>query len=191
VDREGWATYFVKKGYHVYLVDAYSGARSPANNFDIFEMLSGQPVEVTERFFTSPSDKHTQWPGSGLDNGDPVFDAFKKAMIPWTRSFVPQELAMRAGGCKLLTLLGSQAYLISHSLGSFYPILLSNDCPHLIKGSINLESATTPFWRYNVAQLGGVPQSPWGLTFSPLSYDPPVQNASGKVTLVHFASQIL
>jgi pimeloyl-ACP methyl ester carboxylesterase len=180
-NREGWATYFVKKGYHVYLVDAYAGARSPANNFDNFEMLAGQPVELVEQFFTSRTEKHTQWPGSGL-RGDPAFDAFIKALIPWTRSFVPQELAMRAAGCELLTLLGSPAFLISHSLGSFYPILLSNDCPHLIKGSINLEPATTPFWRYNVAQLGGVAQSPWGLTFSPLSYDPPVRNASELVT---------
>ncbi|KAH7113253.1 Alpha/Beta hydrolase protein [Dendryphion nanum] len=177
-NRKGWATYFVEKGYHVYLVDAYSGARSAANDFEQYTFLSGQPAELIQMGFTAPSDKHTQFPGSGIDNGDPAFDAFKKAMIPWTTNFVSQELAMRASGCELLRLLGTPAFLISHSLGSFYPILLSNDCPQLIKGSVNLEAATTPFWRYNVGSLGGVSQSPYGLVFSPLSYEPPISNAS-------------
>lgn len=142
-------------------------------------MSSGQSAEIVQAGFTSPSDKHTQWPGSGIDNGDPTFDAFKKAMIPWSTSFYEQEMAMRASGCKLLSLLGTPAYLISHSIGSFYPILLSNDCPELVKGSVNLEAATSPFWRYNFGSLGGVPQSPWGLTFSPLDYVPPIKDASG------------
>ncbi|KAH8688048.1 Alpha/Beta hydrolase protein [Phaeosphaeriaceae sp. PMI808] len=177
-NRKGWASYFVNKGYHVYLVDAYTGARSAANNFAAFNMSTAQSAEVAQSAFTAPSANHTQWPGSGIDNGDPFFDAFKKALIPWTTSFYAQEMAMRASGCEMLTLLGTPAYLISHSLGSFYPILLSNDCPQLVRGSINLESAASPFWRYNVRALGGVPQSPWGLTFSPLDYVPPIKDAS-------------
>lgn len=177
-NRKGWATYFIEKGYHVYLVDAYSGARSAANNFDQFEFNPGQSAEIVQGGLTGPSDKHTQFPGSGIDNGDPAFDAFKKTLIPWTTSFVAQEQAMRSSGCELLRLLGAPAFLISHSLGSFYPILLSNDCPQFVKGSVNLESATTPFWRYNFGSLGGVPQSPYGLTFSPLSYEPPITDSS-------------
>jgi outer membrane receptor protein involved in Fe transport len=34
--RKGWASLFVEKGYHVYLVDAYAGARSPANNATVY-----------------------------------------------------------------------------------------------------------------------------------------------------------
>ena len=178
-NRQGWASWFLEKGYVVYLVDAYTGARSPANNFNEFVMAAGPGTEAIQSGYTAPAANHTQFPGSGLDDGDASFDAFKKAMIPWTLSFEKQELAMRASGCELLRLLGTPAFLISHSLGSFYPILLSNDCPQYVKASVNLEPATSPFWRYNRGALGGVPQSPWGLTFSRLSYEPPVQNASG------------
>jgi hypothetical protein len=143
-------------------------------------MLSGQSAEIAQLGFTAPSQTHTQWPGSGIDNGDPTFDQFKKVLIPWTTSFVEQELAMRASGCKLLSLLGEKAYLISHSIGSYYPLLYSNDCPEYIAGSVNLEPASTPFWRYNFDALGGVPQAPWGLTFSPLTYSPPITDPSRK-----------
>ena len=177
--RKGWASYFVEKGYHVYLVDAYAGARSPANDFTQYKFNTGTSAELAQKGFTAPGAKHTQWPGSGLA-GDPIFDAFLKTQIPWTTTFELQELAMRAAGCKLLSILGSPSFLISHSLGSFYPILLSNDCPQFVKGSINIEPATTPFWRYNNGSLGGVPQSPWGLTFSRLTYDPPIINPAGK-----------
>lgn len=185
--RKGWAAYFVEKGYQVYLLDAYSSARSAANNFDQLSFYAGQSAENVQMGFTGPSDKHTQFPGSGIDNGDPSFDAFKKTMLPWTTSFVAQEMAMRSSGCELLRLLGAPAFLISHSLGSFYPILLSNDCPQFVKGSINLEAATSPFWRYNIGSLGGVSQSPYGLTFSPLSYEPPITNSSGKKKTTHWS----
>ncbi|KAH7310845.1 Alpha/Beta hydrolase protein [Stachybotrys elegans] len=186
-NRMGWASYFISQGYAVYLVDAYSGARSAANDFASLTFAPGVSREIAQARWTAPSENHTQWPGSGVDN-DPAFQAFVKTLIPWTLNFERQELAMRASGCKLLSLItksntrhGSRlgkAFLIAHSLGAFYPILLSNDCPEFIKGSINLEPATTPFWRYNSGELGGVPQSPWGLTFSRLSYDPPINNAS-------------
>lgn len=160
-------------------MDAYAGARSPANNFNEFRMNPGQSAEWTIRGFTKSTDKHTQFPGSKINDGDPAFDAFWKTMIPWTVTFVPQETAMRRAGCELLSILSTPAFLIGHSLGSYYPLLLSNDCPQWVAGSINLEPATIPFFRPNIAELGGVPQNPWGLTFSPLSYDPPINDPSG------------
>jgi hypothetical protein len=81
----------------------------------------------------------------------------------------------------MLSLLGEKAFLVSHSLGSRNPLLLSNDCPEYIAGSINLEAATSPFWSY-AEGLGGYAGSPWGLTNTPVTYDPPVSDPSGKST---------
>ncbi|KAG5810176.1 hypothetical protein H9Q74_005362 [Fusarium xylarioides] len=146
-NREGWASYFTKKGHVVYLVDNNAIGRSAENAIASFPMAAGSATET--------------------------------------------ENALRAGGCELLSLLGEKAFLISHSLGSRNPLLLSNDCPEYIAGSINLEAATSPFWSY-AEGLGGFAGSPWGLTNTPVTYDPPVSDPSelesksvGEETLAH------
>ncbi|CZR46712.1 uncharacterized protein FPRO_12162 [Fusarium proliferatum ET1] len=184
--------------YVVYLVDNNAIGRSAENAIASFPMAAGSATETVMKFFTSPENYetypqaklHTQWPGTGAD-GDPVYDQFKKSLIPLTTNFVGQENALRVGGCELLSLLGEKAFLISHSLGSRNPLLLSNDCPEYIAGSINLEAATSPFWSY-AEGLGGFAGSPWGLTNTPVTYDPPVSNPSelesesvGEETLAH------
>ncbi|KAM0231969.1 hypothetical protein ACHAP5_010902 [Fusarium lateritium] len=196
--REGWASYFTKKGYVIYLVDNNAIGRSAENAIASFPMAAGSASETVMKFFTSPENYetypqaklHTQWPGTGAD-GDPVYDQFKKSLIPLTTNFVGQENALRAGGCELLSKLGAKAFLISHSLGSRNPLLLSNDCPEYIAGNINLEAATSPFWSY-AEGLGGYAGSPWGLTNTPVTYDPPVSDPAelesesvGNETLAH------
>jgi hypothetical protein len=176
-NREGWASYFTKRGYVVYLVDNNAIGRSAENAIASFPMAAGSATGAAMKFFTSPENYetysqaklHTQRPGTGAD-GDPVYDQFKKSLIPLTTNFVCQENAPRAGGCELLSLLGEKAFLISHSLGSRNPFLLSNDCPEYIAGSINLEAATSLFWSY-AEGLGGYAGLPWGLANTPVTYD--------------------
>ncbi|KAH8659868.1 Alpha/Beta hydrolase protein [Xylariales sp. PMI_506] len=187
-NREGFATYFLKKGYIVYIIDTAAIGRSMENNLSNFTAVAGTSNENVQIGFTAvelynyypQAILHTQWPGAGV-NGDPVFDQFKKSFIPLTSSYEAQEYAMRESGCALLSLLGADAYLISHSLGARYPILLSNDCPQYIAASINLEPATVPFWSYGYG-LGGVPATPWGFTNTRLDYVPAVSAASELVT---------
>ncbi|KAI1843861.1 hypothetical protein JX266_009917 [Neoarthrinium moseri] len=183
-NREGWATYFTKQGYVVYLLDANAIGRSAENDLTNFTTIPGTSNENVEIGFTAvglynyypQSALHTQWPGSG-QNGDPVFDQFKKSFIPLTSPYVAQETAMRASGCELLSLLGANAYIISHSLGARYSVLMSNDCPQYIAASINIEPATVPFWGYGYG-LGGNPSTPWGLTWTALDYVPAIANSS-------------
>lgn len=96
---------------------------------------------------------------------------------------------MRIDGCALLNLIGP-SFLISHSIGSTYPILLSDECPDLIRGSINLEPGNTPFESYvgnsTVPAVGRTTGGrPWGLTTTPLKYVPAITNSSelGPVTV--------
>ncbi|KAL0934100.1 uncharacterized protein CTRU02_210899 [Colletotrichum truncatum] len=189
-NRPGWASYFLQQGHTVYLVDTTAIGRSAENDLDNFPMLAGTAAEGIEKGFTAvkvyntyPQSKlHTQWPGTGR-KGDPTFEQFKKAIIPLTVNWVPQENALRASGCELLSLLGEKAYLVSHSIGARGPILLSNDCPQYIAANINLEGTTIPFWSYGY-DLGGTPANPWGLANTPLDYDPPVASADELETVV-------
>jgi hypothetical protein len=75
-DREGWAEYFVRRGYPVYVVDQPARGRSSFNRQADGELTMGT-VETIERQFTAiekyklwPQARlHTQWPGSGT-HGD-------------------------------------------------------------------------------------------------------------------------
>lgn len=199
-NRPGWATYFLKQGYQLYLIDANSIGRSTANNAADFTMAVGMSAEFVEMGFTAvkgyntypQSQLHTQWPGTGM-RGDPTFDQFQQSFIPYTSSYVSQELAIRAAGCELLSLIGAKSYVISHSLGSKLALVMANDCPQYFAGNINLEPSTIPFWAYGYG-LGGRAANPWGLTNTHVDYEPAVADAAeladqieavGEETLAH------
>ena len=182
--RGGFATYFLNHGYQVYILDHISVGRSSQMDTRDYVLWNTTTQESVQAAFTAPelaptypqAKLHTQWPGTGR-NGDPSFDAFRKGVLPFTSNFTLSELAMRAAGCGLLSLIGP-SYLVSHSLGSTYPLLLSNDCPEKVAGNINLEHSNHPFWNYGVAVDQGSATRPWGLSNTPLDYEPAVGNAS-------------
>lgn len=114
---------------------------------------------------------------SGL-RGDPYFDSFESTFIPLTSNVIAQELSMRRSGCELLRLIGP-SFLVSHSIGALHPLTISNDCPDFVAGSINLEPDTIPFEDYtgnSTSAVGRTYTRDWGLTNTPLTYDPPVRN---------------
>ncbi|KAH6642243.1 Alpha/Beta hydrolase protein [Boeremia exigua] len=182
--RQGLAGFFLEQGYQVYLLDHTSVGRSSQMNTRDYVLWNTTTQEGVQSGFTAPellatypqAKLHTQWPGSG-QIGDPFFDTFRKGIIPFTSNFTLAELSMRAAGCELLSLIGP-SYLFSHSLGALYPILLSNDCPENVAGNINLEHSTQPFWNYGLTIDSGSATRPWGLTNTPLDYEPPVADPS-------------
>lgn len=158
--------------------------RSSQEDTSEYVLWNSTGVDGVQSGFTAPelnptypqAVNHTQWPGTG-QRGDPYFEQFAKGVIPFTSNWTMGELSMRASGCDLLELIGP-SYLVSHSSGAQYPVLLSNDCPDLVAGNINLEHSTQPFWNYGTTLNSGSSIRPWGLANTPLTYDPPVSDAS-------------
>ncbi|CAG8977968.1 hypothetical protein HYALB_00001849 [Hymenoscyphus albidus] len=186
-NRKGMASMFLDKGYQVYIVDQSSVGRGSQNDLTGYPLRFGSTSNITEKGFTHPegtnaypqSQLHTQWPGAGL-SGDPVFDAFESGFIPLTSNATRQEMSMRAGGCELLNLIG-KSFLVSHSIGAIHSILMSDECPDLVAGNVNLEPGNIPFESYvgnATSAVGRTTARPFGLTSTNLHYSPPITSAS-------------
>ena len=70
-NRQGFASYFLSRGYVVYIVDQTSVGRGSDQDFNGYPLRIGSTVEINEEGFTYPegtnaypqSQLHTQWPG--------------------------------------------------------------------------------------------------------------------------------
>src|SRR5258705_12340277 len=95
--REGWAQYFVRRGYAVYVVDGVGRGRS-ANWSDVHGPVSKANMErLTQRFVAPERYKqwpqahlHTQWPGEGKP-GDFAFEQFYFSQMPSIVNYAKQQ----------------------------------------------------------------------------------------------------
>lgn len=190
-NRKGFASLFVDQGYVVYLVDQTSVGRGTQEDLTGYPLRVGSTSNITEISFTDPqaanaytqNKLHTQWPGSGL-RGDPIFDAFESGFLPLTSNNARRELSMRASGCELVRLI-RPSFLISHSIGAVHPIVISDECPSLVAGNVNLEAGNIPFQSYvgnATSSVGRTAARPFGLTVTNLNYDPPISNYTDLIT---------
>ncbi|KAL8798280.1 MAG: hypothetical protein Q9182_006792 [Xanthomendoza sp. 2 TL-2023] len=170
-NRQGWASYFLDQGYQVHLIDYQATGRS--------QRLPDQKAAITAttlsaaQFFTAPekypylypqAKLHTQWPGTG-QQGDPTFDQFYASQEPVPTNNTLEEVYMRKSMCQLLEKIG-KSYLIGHSYGGSFLLTTADQCPELVQGLFGAEPTATPF---------DVPRRPYGVTATPLVYDPPVK----------------
>ncbi|KAK9421505.1 hypothetical protein SUNI508_05740 [Seiridium unicorne] len=182
---KGWASWFLEKGYEVFLVDETARGRSPWNPLGGFP-TSVYSVETIASRFTAvqnfdlwPQAKlHTQWPGSGT-RGDPIFDAYYAAVIQNIANGTEQERAVREAGIILLDKVGP-AIIVTHSQGGLYGWTLSDAQPSLVKGLIQIEPKGPPFQEVIFSSDF---TRPWGLTSIPLTYDPPPTNISAPLSM--------
>ena len=176
--RKGWAQWFAEQGWEVYVVDQPARGRS-AWQPSVHQAPTSLPVSVIERMFTAPADfglwpqakLHTQWPG-GIGKGragDPVFDQFYASQVP-SLGRADAEAMMLSAGAGLLEKIGP-AFLIAHSQAGALAWLLADARPSLVEGIVALEPTGPPF--RDVLDRGQAERS-WGLTSSPLTYEPPV-----------------
>ena len=191
--REGWGTYFVRKGYTVYIVDQVGRGRSPAVNPlppapEVYATPFGRPSNTESRmrnwtkleeFGLWPNAHlHTQWPGTG-EPGDSAFDQFFASQIQsrLDPTGTATQAAAQQAGAALLDRIGP-AIVVTHSQSGTFGFLMADARPDLVKGVVTIEGGGTPY-TYPVigppAYFGNpVPSATWGLTSVPLTYSPEV-----------------
>ncbi len=175
--RPGWAEWFVAHGWTVVMVDQPARGRS-AWQPGVDGKLSAIPAQRVAERFTAPeaygawpqAQLHTQWPGGANKGrpGDPVFDQFYASQVP-SVGYGEAEAQMRKAGAALLDRIGP-AILLTHSQAGLFGWLIADARPALVKGIVALEPSGPP---YKDTPAQAVPSKPWGLTETPLAYNPP------------------
>lgn len=173
--RPGFVHYFVQAGYAVYWLDRPSYGRSPYHP-DALGPSHLPNVPAYEGLITSTAVFNTaQWPGPGGMN-DPLIDQFMACESGnVTDEAFHSDLAWH-GGVELVDRIGP-CILLDHAFGGFFGWGVADRRPNLIKAIMAIEINGNPF----AAQLR------WGLTASPIAYDPPVTDLS-QFTLVDRAA---
>ena len=179
--RKGWAEYFVEKGYAVYVVDQPTRGRS-AWNESVGPLIRFSASQLEQRFTNAAQHKlwpqavlHTQWPGDGPgkgQRGDPVFDQFYASQVQYIGVNATVETLNREAGAALLDKIGP-AIVMTHSQTGAIGWVIADARPKLVRAVIANEPTGPPF-------AGAVFDTnrarPWGLTETPLAYDPPVSS---------------
>jgi pimeloyl-ACP methyl ester carboxylesterase len=178
--RPGWAAWFVRHGYAVYVVD------QPARGRSQYDQASDGPATMpsavlVERQFTAPerfklwpqAALHTQWPGTGMA-GDPAFDQFQASQQATITDNAKMDTINRDAGVALLQRIGP-AIILTHSRSGPFGWLIADAMPQAVKGIVAVEPNGPPFDDVvPVATDAPVPSRAWGIAYLPLTFDPPV-----------------
>ena len=187
--REGWAQFFLRRGYGVYVVDqpgrgraAYESEQYGPPNRVSFETTENRFI-APERFKLWPqAHLHTQWPGAGTP-GDPSFDQFYASQLPAISDFTLQQQLNRDAILALLGKIGP-AILLTHSQSGAFGWPVADAHPELVKAIVAVEPNGPPFYDVqNVAEpewfRNATAQTrPWGVTAVPLAYSPAAANSN-------------
>jgi pimeloyl-ACP methyl ester carboxylesterase len=182
--REGWAQYFVRRGYAVYVVDQVARGRSPYWS-QVYGPLPPSRLSFVEQRFVAPEQTpmwpqahlHNQFPGDGIP-GDPSFDQFYAAQFPSIASFPQQQQLNRDALVALLDKIGP-AILLTHSQSGAFGWPVADARPDLVKAILAVEPSGPPV--HDIENLGA---PDWfkdaertkisGLGDIPITYDPPM-----------------
>ncbi|AMR82314.1 hypothetical protein A2G96_22105 [Cupriavidus nantongensis] len=183
--RPGWASYFLDRGYDVYLVDQPARGRS-AWHPGLDGTLTKFSAPKIEMLFTDSAARgnwpqaklHTQWPGTGPNKGrmgDSVFDQFYSSQVEYLGTNAETQALVKQAGTALLDRIGP-AVLITHSQAGPFGWLLADARPQLVKAIVSVEPNGPPIESSTV--FGAKKQLAWGVADVPITYDPPVMDAS-------------
>jgi pimeloyl-ACP methyl ester carboxylesterase len=185
--REGWAQYFVRRGYAVYVVDQPGRGRSAyvadvygSPRFADFESAQSRYMQQ-ERFAKWPqAHLHNQWPGSGeLD--DPTTQQILASFLPEI-PFDRQQAITHKAMLALADRIGPFIVLM-HSQGGPIGWAIADARPALVKAVVAVEPNGPPG---GLVRFVGAPkwfedgpaELEYGLSSIPLTYQPPVKDPS-------------
>jgi len=187
--REGWAQYFLRQGYAVYVVDQPGRGRA-AYLADLYGGVTPPSLDNAQRRFVAPeryrlwpqARLHTQWPGTGAP-GDAVFDQFYASQLPSIQDFTLQQVLNADAIVALLDRIGP-AIVLTHSQSGAFGWPVADRRPDLVKAIVAVEPNGPPF--FDVTNVpapewfrdSATQTRPWGVTAVPLSYAPPANNTS-------------
>jgi pimeloyl-ACP methyl ester carboxylesterase len=181
--REGWAQYFLRHGYAVYVVDQVARGRA-AHWSQVHGPVTPPRLSFVEQRFVAPeraklwpqAHLHTQWPGAGQP-GDAVFDQFYASQVPSIVDFAKQQALNHDAGIALIDRIGP-AILLTHSQSGAFGWPIADARPNLVKAIVAVEPSGPPV---HDVEFKGAPD--WfadaaktkisGLGEVPLTYDPP------------------
>jgi pimeloyl-ACP methyl ester carboxylesterase len=176
--REGWAQYFLRRGFAVYVVDQPARGRSPYDSslgplaYPANAERARQLWAAPERYNLWPAARlHTQWPGTAND-GDPAFEQFLASQSDALATGELQERLTADGLVALLDRIGP-AILIPHSQPGAPAWLVADRRPRLVKALVQLEPGGPPVARDAPAgPFASGPTFAWGLTRLPITSSP-------------------
>ncbi len=185
--REGWAQYFVRQGYAVYVVDQPGRGRSGYDTASYGPSRVGNLEGTLRRYLQQEKFKlwpqahlHTQWPGNG-EPGDAATIMMVSGFLPEIADFTKQQFLNRDALVALLDKIGP-AVVMTHSQGGAFGWPVADARPNLVKAILAIEPNGPPF--YQVSFIGapdyfkqGALALPYGITAVPLNYSPAVADA--------------
>lgn len=158
--RPGWRTLLLQQGYAVYIVDRPGHGRSPVrSSYPTDGGLLPSIETIGGLFAGADNPNHTQWPGSGQAD-DPALAQLLASQGAMAEPSVDHAL-MRDRGAELLDRVGP-SIIITSSAGGPAGWLMADSRPDLVRAVVALEpmGPSGPF------------SLPWGLSASPLNYEP-------------------
>jgi pimeloyl-ACP methyl ester carboxylesterase len=193
--REGWAQYFVRRGYAVYVVDQPGRGRSGFLTAASGPMRNSERSNSASRFVSQEKFKlwpqatlHTQWPGTGAAD-DPATLQLAMSQLPAIEDFNNQQPLNRDALIALMEKIGP-SILLTHSQAGAFTWPVADARPDLVKAILAVEPNGPPF--YQVEFIGapdwfkqGPLALPYGISILPLTYAPAVSNPSE----LHIAQQ--
>jgi pimeloyl-ACP methyl ester carboxylesterase len=185
--RDGWAQYFLRQGYAVYVVDQPGRGRA-GWRAQLYSPVAGMGAELAQQRFMFPerynlwpeARLHTQWPGRP-DLDDPVNQQFLASQLPSIANFAEQQALNRHALGALIDRIGP-AILLTHSQSGAFGWPALDDRPDKIKALIQVEPNGPPLHDFDYV---GAPDyfreqaataRPWGMTAEKLTYAPAVND---------------